>query len=43
MDAEAKQQFLAELNAMFDKMDTNGDGMIDKEEFKANMAAEGGP
>ena len=43
MDNDAKELFFAELNAMFDKMDTNGDGMIDKEEFKANMAAEGGP
>ena len=43
MAAEAKDEFMAQINAMFDKMDTNGDGKIDKEEFKAAMEADGGP
>ena len=43
MNASAKTQFLEEINATFDKMDANGDGKIDKEEFLACLAAEGGP
>ena len=42
MDETAKAQFFAELDAIFAKLDKNGDNMIDKDEFRAAMA-EGGP
>lgn len=43
MDASTITQFLEEINAVFDKMDANGDGKIDKEEFLNCLVAEGGP
>ena len=42
MDETAKAQFFAELDATFAKIDTNGDGLLDKDEFRTAMI-EGGP
>ena len=42
MEEEAKQKLFAELDATFAKIDTNGDGLLDKDEFRTAMI-EGGP